>query len=85
LATHHLNTRRIIFISVLKDSGGGIDEKSELFIRGVGTHTGFGILTVRAILEIAGITIEENGTPGLGVRFEMHIPSGNYRISRQQG
>ena len=65
-----------------EDDGVGIpvDEKGKLFIRGTGDHTGFGLFTVRAILGITGITIEENGIPGHGVRFEMHVPSNGFRM-----
>jgi len=65
-----------------EDDGVGVPagEKDKIFMRGIGTHTGFGLFMVRAILGITGITIEENGIPGHGVRFEMLVPSGNHRI-----
>jgi len=65
-----------------EDDGVGIpaDKKDKLFLRGIGDHTGFGLFMVRAILGITGITIEENGIPGHGVRFEMHIPSNGFRV-----
>jgi len=65
-----------------EDDGEGIpaDVKDKLFLRGTGTHTGLGLFMVRAILGITGITIEENGIPGHGVRFEMLVPAGKYRI-----
>jgi len=65
-----------------EDDGVGVpvDEKDKIFLRGIGTHTGFGLFMVRTILGITGITIEENGIPGHGVRFEMLVPSGNHRI-----
>jgi signal transduction histidine kinase len=65
-----------------EDDGVGIsvDEKGKLFLRGSGTHTGFGLFMVRAILGITGITIEENGIPGHGVRFEMQVPSNGFRV-----
>ena len=67
---------------VYEDDGDGIpaDKKDKLFLRGSGTHTGFGLFMVRAILGITGITIEENGIPGHGVRFEMHVPSNGFRV-----
>jgi PAS domain S-box-containing protein len=67
---------------VYEDDGVGIpaDKKDKLFLRGIGDHTGFGLFMVRAILGITGIGIEETGTPGQGVRFEMLVPAGNYRI-----
>jgi len=65
-----------------EDDGVGVpaDEKGKLFLRGIGDHTGFGLFMVRAILGITGITIEENGIPGHGVRFEMHVPSNGFRV-----
>ena len=65
-----------------EDDGVGVpaDEKDKLFRRGIGDHTGFGLFMVRAILGITGITIEENGIPGHGIRFEMHVPSNGFRV-----
>lgn len=67
---------------IYEDNGIGIpvDEKVNLFKRGAGAHTGFGLFIARAILGITGITIEENGNPGHGVRFEMHVPSNGFRF-----
>ncbi|MBU0623780.1 MAG: PAS domain-containing protein, partial [Candidatus Thermoplasmatota archaeon] len=64
-----------------EDDGVGVptDEKDKIFVREVGTHIGFGLFMVRAILEITGISVEENGIPGHGVRFEMRVPHGSYR------
>ncbi|WP_319578984.1 PAS domain S-box protein [uncultured Methanospirillum sp.] len=64
------------------DDGGGIpaEEKSKIFDRGYGTHTGFGLFLSREILTITGITIEENGVPGEGARFEIKVPKGMWRI-----
>jgi PAS domain S-box-containing protein len=66
-----------------EDDGVGVpaDEKDKIFLRGIGTHTGFGLFMVRAILGITGITIEENGKPDHGVRFEMRVPYGSYKTS----
>ena len=67
---------------VYEDDGVGIpaDKKGKLFLRESGTHTGFGLFMARAILRITGITVEENGIPGHGVRFEMHVPSSGFRV-----
>ena len=35
----------------------------------------------REILAITGITIREKGTEGKGVRFEINVPKGAYRIA----
>jgi PAS domain S-box-containing protein len=67
-----------------EDDGVGVpaDEKDRIFLRGMGTHTGFGLFMVRAILGITGITIEENGKPDHGVRFEMRVPYGSYKTGK---
>ena len=68
---------------IYEDNGAGIDEKSKknLFKRGFGKHTGFGLYMMREILAITGILIEETGEPGKGARFEIFVPNGSYRQS----
>ncbi len=68
---------------VCEDNGGGIDKetKKHLFKRGYGKNTGFGLFLIREILSITGITIDENGEPGKGARFEITVPNGTYRSS----
>jgi hypothetical protein len=39
-----------------------------------------GLFLIREILSITGISIKENGKEGEGVRFEMIIPDGRYKI-----
>ncbi|MDO9550513.1 MAG: HAMP domain-containing sensor histidine kinase [Methanoregula sp.] len=58
------------------DNGSGIsvEDKIKLFQRGFGKHTGLGLFLSREILSITGISITETGTPGTGVRFEIHVP-----------
>jgi len=65
-----------------EDNGGGIDRetKKHLFKRGYGKNTGFGLFLIREILSITGITIDENGEPGKGARFEITVPNGTYRF-----
>ena len=65
-----------------EDNGCGIskDEKEKIFMKGFGKNTGLGLFLIREILIITGITIIETGTPGQGVRFEMNVPAGAYRI-----
>ncbi|MDD3136396.1 MAG: HAMP domain-containing sensor histidine kinase, partial [Methanoregula sp.] len=70
-----------------EDDGMGItaDDKSHLFTRGFGKHTGLGLFLSREILGITGITITENGTPGSGARFEITVPKGMWRkMSRRE-
>jgi PAS domain S-box-containing protein len=67
---------------VYTDDGIGIpaEDRELLFTRGFGKHTGLGLFLSREILAITGITIRENGEPRKGVRFEIIIPKGGYRL-----
>jgi PAS domain S-box-containing protein len=67
---------------VFADNGVGItaEDRTHLFERGFGKHTGLGLFLSREILAITGITITENGVPGAGARFEMTVPEGIYRV-----
>lgn len=64
------------------DDGIGVpvDEKEKIFRQGFGKHTGFGMFLTKEILAITGITITENGIPGKGVQFDMHVARGKYRF-----
>jgi PAS domain S-box-containing protein len=66
---------------VYLDDGIGIpvEDKERIFLRGYGRNTGLGLFLIREILNMTGISIVENGTPGEGVRFEIHVPLGGYR------
>jgi PAS domain S-box-containing protein len=70
---------------IYEDDGIGIPEerKKDLFVRGVGSATGFSLFFVHDILEISDMTIQETGEPGKGVRFEIFVPRGLYRIGRK--
>lgn len=65
-----------------EDNGVGIaaDEKERIFERGFGKNTGLGMFLVREILSLTGISIVENGEPGIGARFEITVPAGSWRI-----
>jgi PAS domain S-box-containing protein len=67
---------------IFSDDGTGIksDEHEKIFARGYGQNTGMGLFLIREILSITGISIKENGKEGEGVRFEMIIPDGRYKI-----
>jgi len=69
---------------VIEDNGVGVpyDKKEQIFQKGYGKHTGFGLFLSRKILGITGITIHETGVPGKGARFELSIPKGKYRLLR---
>lgn len=67
---------------IWEDDGVGIpqEEKERIFERGFGKNTGLGLFLVREILSLTGISISENGIQGNGVRFELLLPHGKYRI-----
>lgn len=69
-------------IIIYEDNGCGIsqDDKGKIFMKGYGKNTGLGLFLIREILIITGITISETGIPGQGVRFEMTVPAGAFRI-----
>jgi signal transduction histidine kinase len=87
----HAQTARWIVISceeregalaiIWKDDGPGIpdDQKEEIFVRGFGKNTGFGLFLAREILAITGITIQETGTYGKGAKFEIVVPEGAWQ------
>ncbi|HOW05556.1 PAS domain S-box protein [Methanospirillum hungatei] len=64
------------------DDGKGIEDsiKEQIFNRGFGSHTGYGLFLVREILSITHCIIQEVGTVGKGVVFEIHVPSTYFKI-----
>ena len=73
-------------IIVYGDNGTGIPEtaKPTLFQPGKGKKTGYGLFLVHEILALSGFTITETGTPGNGVRFEIAVPAGSFRVAEKQ-
>ena len=71
-------------VIIVEDNGVGIpsDEKEKIFGRGYGKNTGLGLFLAREILAITGITISETGVPGKGARFEIAVPDGAYRFTK---
>jgi signal transduction histidine kinase len=71
-----------VLVIAVEDDGTGIsaEDKNQLFTKGFGRHTGFGLYLSKEILAITGITITENGEPGRGARFEITVPKGTYRF-----
>ncbi|XHH10336.1 MAG: PAS domain S-box protein [Candidatus Bathyarchaeia archaeon] len=59
-----------------KDDGVGIEEqhKRNIFKKGYGRGTGFGLYLIQKIIDVYGWTVEENGHFGEGVQFEFTIP-----------
>ncbi|NLV26606.1 MAG: sensor histidine kinase [Methanomicrobiales archaeon] len=70
-------------VLLYEDDGKGVPTgvKEKIFEKGFGKNTGLGLFLIREILSITGITIIENGEPGVGVRFEITIPEGKFRIN----
>jgi PAS domain S-box-containing protein len=70
-------------VLIWSDNGAGIPyrEKKKIFDPGFGKNTGLGLFLVREILSITGMTILENGEPGKGARFEIHVPKDMFRIN----
>jgi len=71
-----------------EDNGVGIPERAEktIFSPDLQKEKAGGLFLAREILEITGIAITETGEPGNGIRFEMLVPKGNYRVrSEDQG
>ncbi|PWR73067.1 hypothetical protein DK846_05650 [Methanospirillum lacunae] len=66
---------------ICSDDGIGIPAKYKkgIFKREYYRHTGFGLNLSKEILEITGITIKETGEEGIGARFEITVPKGNFR------
>jgi|WetSurMetagenome_2_1015567.scaffolds.fasta_scaffold01416_8 PAS domain S-box-containing protein len=69
---------------IYEDNGAGISfvDKGQIFERGFGKHTGFGLFLAREILSITGLIIRETGEPGKGVRFEISVQKDGYRFIR---
>lgn len=80
----HISCRKTAdgLLLIYEDDGGGIagEKKKDLFIRDVGSETGFSLVFVHDILEISDMSIQETGVPGSGVRFEISVPRGLFRI-----
>lgn len=76
------HTEGTALVVVFEDNGTGImaAEKERIFERGVGKNTGLGLFLVREILALTGIAIRETGVSGTGVRFEIVVPEGVYRL-----
>jgi PAS domain S-box-containing protein len=83
----HISCRKTAdgILLIYEDDGIGIpaEKKKDLFIRGVGSATGFSLFFVHDILEISDMSIQETGEPQKGVRFEISIPRGLYRARRK--
>ncbi len=70
-------------VIVCEDDGLGIPDEARknLFRRGFGKNTGYGLFMIQEVLSISGLTITENSRPGSGARFEILVPKGLYRCT----
>lgn len=82
ISLQNLETQSEMIITV-EDDGIGVpaEEKSRIFDRGFGKHTGLGLFLSQEILSITSITITESGMPGSGARFQILVPKGVFRIA----
>lgn len=67
---------------VIEDDGTGIPAamKEKIFVYDAGGHSGIGLFICRQILAVTGMTMVENGIPGKGARFVIHVPEEDFRI-----
>jgi len=91
-ALHHGETVTEITISLqqtgpsgllfVESKGAGIPaaEKEKIFERGYAKGTSWGLFLAQGILAATGMTITETGEPGKGVRFEITLPPGSFRL-----
>ncbi|WP_243684956.1 ATP-binding protein [Methanosarcina barkeri] len=70
----------------VKDDGIGVSSemKELIFQKSIGKNTGLGLFLVKGILSITGMEIKETGTEGTGARFEIIVPSSNWRVKTYQ-
>jgi|WetSurMetagenome_2_1015567.scaffolds.fasta_scaffold23939_5 signal transduction histidine kinase len=60
-------------------------DKEKIFERGYGKGTGWGLFIAREILAVTGMTLTETGEQGKGVRFEITLPPGSFRLDGVDG
>ena len=68
---------------IYTDDGTGLHtaDKVEIFKKGAGKNSGFGLFLSREILSITGLSIKECGVYGEGARFEIFVPEGKFRFT----
>jgi signal transduction histidine kinase len=69
-------------VLIYEDNGVGIpdEQKSDIFKKGFGKHTGMGLFLAKEILKTMKMEIVEKGTYGKGARFEIFVPEGVYKL-----
>lgn len=70
---------------LFEDDGPGLVhlDKERIFMKGAPLNPSRGLFLSKAVLEVTGMTICENGDPGLGTRFEIAVPHGQFRFPRR--
>ncbi|MEM0449132.1 MAG: histidine kinase N-terminal 7TM domain-containing protein [Methanomassiliicoccales archaeon] len=66
---------------IIQDDGIGIplQDKEKIFQQGYGRNNGYGLFFSRELASVMGFSIEENGVPGEGARFEIRVPQNKFR------
>jgi signal transduction histidine kinase len=78
IKVHYEKTAQDTLKLIYEDNGVGIplENKNSLFKEGFSTggSTGFGLFLTKKMIDVYSWAIEENGTPGEGVKFTITIP-----------
>jgi signal transduction histidine kinase len=84
--TVSLETGGVSGLFVVESTGPGIPaaEKEKIFERGFGRESSWGPFLAREILAVTGMTIRETGVPEKGVRFEIVLPAGSFRLDNRE-
>ncbi len=77
--TYEIRNSQLVLI--YEDNGIGIrdNEKTLIFKCGYEENSGFGLFMAHEILAICNMTINETGTFGKGLHFEIYVPSGFWK------
>jgi signal transduction histidine kinase len=80
--TISLRTEGLSGVLAFESNGTGFSpaEKEKIFERGYGKEAGWGLFISREILAVTGMAIRETGEQGKGVRFEITLPPGSFRM-----
>ena len=67
---------------ILETDGNGIpkDSKRNIFTRGGDPETGIDLFLIEEVLSVTNISISENGDPQEGIRIEILVPPGIFRM-----
>ncbi len=70
----------------VESDGKGIpaEEKEQFFTWELLGKSGTSLFLAREILSITGIALQETGDPDMGIRFEITVPNGQYRMNESE-